>query len=122
MNKVVRVQFCGSFDTDRKNYSYLTDIDDIVVGDVVVVSSGPGLGVAKVKHVGLAGRAANWVIQKVDMDSHRKREERVARIAELKNALQLKKEQFDEVAVFQILAEMDPEAKNMLDELSALTG
>jgi hypothetical protein len=121
MKKIVKIRFCDSFNTDRKNYSYLTDDETIEKDDVVVVSSGPGLGLGKVVAVGTPGRATNWVVQKVDMDAFKKRREQEEKVKGLKLALQLKKEQFDEMAVFQLLAEKDPEAKQMLDELAELT-
>lgn len=115
----ISVQFSdgGSF------YSYLSDLDFEAEDYAVVESPHNGLVVVKVKAVKedvRDGKAYKWIVDKVDVAGHYQRQENAKRAEYLKTRLQTMKKQVEEEAVWALLAERNPEAAALLQELKTL--
>jgi|LakMenEpi03Aug12_release.lakeMendotaPanAssembly.Ray.scaffolds.fasta_scaffold1296206_2 hypothetical protein len=123
--KIVSITFQETTRFVSKPYAYLTDIDDISVGDTVVVDS-PHNGFACVKVVSIEEnaerieKAYKWIVCKVDTKSYVERLEREERrqtvIAKLKK---LERHVLEEDR-FAMLAKHSPEASALLEELKTL--
>lgn len=127
MYNVVEVEFCKS-DRDYQNpkkYSYYSDID-LKAGDICVVQVRDN-EYYTVKVVGARGlsraardRATKWIVCKVDTDAYIKSLKSKELILEIKNKLRERKEQAEEMLIYQQLASTDPEIKALLEELRIL--
>ena len=120
-----------SFGVDQHNrmskpYSFLTDID-VKPGDQVIV---PSAGIPKVavveKIFGLSrdahNKAATLIIAKLDMSDYDDRVALVEKANELKTRLAERKQQFEEREIYRLMAENDPEARMLMDELNKIEG
>lgn len=123
------VNFRDNFETEfkSKDYSYLTDIEDIKVDDLVVVDTVYGPQIGKVKQIrGVAkmwaDRATKLAFMKLDLDKLEESKETLARITELKSELRSRKEEMEEIQLLQLMAATDPTAKQLLAQLAELTG
>lgn len=109
-----------------KEYDFKYDKDDLKVGDTVVVDTQHGLQLAKVTTViKLAvgeryDKATKWVVQKVDLTEHEARLEREKKAKEIKKQLEARRKKLEEIAVYQLLAEKDPEMAKLLEEYKAV--
>lgn len=77
--KIVQVAFAGNYEV---LYDFFTDLDDLRVGDPVVCDTAQGYSVGKVAgFVETSTKATNWIVQRVDVEGHKKRmkERRLAR-------------------------------------------
>lgn len=76
--KIAQITFAGN---NEVKYDFFTDLDNLQVGDPVVCDTIRGYSVGKV--VGFlesSTKARNWIVQKVDVEGHKKRmEERLAK-------------------------------------------
>lgn len=121
---VVGVQFLDAGENGKK-YMYALYDTAIQVGDTVVVKTGHhGLGLAKV--VSLEdGRQAEVhcgreVICKVDMTAYEERREKARKLAELKRKMDVKVQQLQQTAIYELLSEKDPELAALLQEFKNL--
>lgn len=111
--------------TDGTQYSYFTDIEDVKVGDFMVLDCQRGIQFGIVKQVeGLTpnqiARAEAWAICSIDMASHRKRLEIQAKAQELMNVLEEEAKNFDRMQVFARMAESSPRINQLMHQLSGL--
>lgn len=73
IKRIVQIAFAGNYEV---LYDFFTDID-LQVGDPVVCDTARGYSVGKVSgFVDKSTKATNWIVQKVDVDGHKKRLER----------------------------------------------
>lgn len=121
---VVGVQFLDAGENGKK-YMYALYDTTIQVGDTVVVKTGHhGLGLAKV--VSLEdGRqdevhCGREVICKVDMTAYEERREKARKLAELKRKMDVKVQQLQQTAIYELLSEKDPELAALLQEFKNL--
>jgi putative ribosome biogenesis GTPase RsgA len=109
---------------DSKRYAFKTDFKDLNVGDCVVVETSRGFAVGVVCEELFSStdveRATAWVVSKVDLESHNKRLELEAEKNKVLEKLEERKKSLERVAVYQMLAEKDPEMKALLDSLNEL--
>jgi hypothetical protein len=127
-NGAERERLSNIFDTKAKAYSFFTDIDDLAVGDIVVVQSdGPsnrlGMAICQVSAIkGLTRHqrelATTWVIQKIDLETHTARLKRAAVEQEIRNKLRDRKDELDELMIYRTLAKDDQEIKDLLHQLA----
>lgn len=109
-------------------YSFRNEIADLKEGDFVVVQSKNGLGIGLVTRLldntfensGYANKATAYTVDKVDVTSLIAREEAKARRVWLERELKRKKAEMEDVLIFKVLADSDPEAAKMLEELKQL--
>lgn len=74
MINVARVRF----DLGRELYDYLNDIDDLQKGDKVVVETSMELKIAEVVEIAESSPYAHrFIIQKIDTESHKEKEEEI---------------------------------------------
>lgn len=118
MSKSIVSVMLGNY--TEKFYSFFTDIDDLAVGDYVVCDTVNGPALGTVMKVDVTNKATKWVIDKVSMDAHLERLKREEKKRVLKAKLYEMKKDLEEIAIFEMLAEKNPEVKNMLDELKSL--
>lgn len=111
-------------------YVFKVDIDtEIKEGDTAVAESSKGLGLVKVvkvldnnmENAAEVKRATAWIIQVVDMSRQLARKEATERREYLLNQLEEKKQQVEAINMYKLLAEIDPEAAKMLEELKKLS-
>ena len=95
---------------------------------LVVVESQRGLWVTRVVEVvknnihnaDKVKQATAWVIDTVDYSRQQARKEATEKRSYILQQLEEKKEQMETIKMYALLAEMDPEAKKLVDELKTL--
>lgn len=115
-------------------YIYKCDISngttpDVQVGDMVVVenSKGYNLGIVtdvytdSFQNAAIAKQATAWVVDKVGMTRHLKKVEATVRRDYLLTKLNERQEQVQATQMYALLAQVDPEAKKLLEELTELS-
>ena len=122
--KVAGIKFQDSWQTD-KTYPYALYDEDIAIGDLVVVMTGHhGLTIAEVCSIGEFNKDAvscgREIICKVDMGTYNDRQARAKQMAALKMEMDAKVKALQEVALYELMAEKDPELKAMLETFKAL--
>lgn len=108
---------------DGKTYSYLCDLDDVQVGSAVVVEVAKrGLYVAEVAEIaiGRIAPARKFVIAHVDLVAYRARLENNAKAEAILQALETREQEIAQIERYRSLAQTDPQAKALLDQLAAL--
>lgn len=122
--KTVTVKFATSY-SSSKTYVYQTDIEGIEEGDTVVVDA-PSTGMTCVKVVSVeesadsVTRATKWIVAKVDVQSYKDRIEANKRRETIIAKLRKRQSVILENNMFAKLAEMDPEAMKLVEELKSL--
>lgn len=128
---VVKVQFELDSDVVIKLYSYKIAKDiEVSVGDLMLVETAENFKVVKVveyvenklensKEVLKANR---WIVTKIDLTAHNARVKATEEYEFIKKNLEAKMKQMDEFQKYQLLAQFDPEAKKMMEQLGSLTG
>ena len=119
--KIVGVKFMGV----GQEYSYIFDLsNDVAVGDYVVVDSPyNGFVTAKVCSVKTSltgGKATKYVVDYVDVSAHNARIEAQKRAEGIKKALAKKLKAFQEAQCYQLLAQSDQEAAQLIEELNQI--
>ena len=112
------------FPTNDTEYTFCTDLD-LMEDDWVVVETRHGFKTAQVvKTRGLTrdqmSRAYKWVVQKIDTELHEVRMAQEELRQEIRNKLQQRKEEMEEILIYQRLAADDAEIAALLQELSVL--
>lgn len=117
-------RFSGSY---GKNYNFLTDIEDLKMGDKVVVDTVNGLQVADfIKYdeygFGEVGkkRPTKWVIQLIDLEKHKIRVEAALEAERLKRLLEEERKKAQELEIYEILAKTNPQIAEYLEKLKKL--
>lgn len=116
--KVIGARFPGN----STEYNFLSYVD-VNVGDVVVVDTRNGLEVATVSDANISGTVKavkKEVVAAVDMTAYNERRAREKRVAELREKMDAKVHDYQEIAVYELFATRDPELASMLDELKGL--
>lgn len=118
----------GTFGTPKK-YNFQTSILDMVKGDKVVVDTVNGLVIAEFDsydELGFGETGAKvpskWVVQKIDVTAHNARVEAAAKAIKIKAMMEARRRKSEEITVYAILAQEDPEMKALLDEYNLVNG
>lgn len=129
MEKIIAVRFkeagYGYTSTKTKTYHYLTDIEGLKKGDIVVVDS-PNSGFVCVEVVSTetdeiaVKNASKWVVCKVDVDGYKARAEREAKRKTLIAQLHKMQSKMLAETQFAALAQISPEAAALVEELKSL--
>ena len=115
--KVIGVMFPGN----STEYHFISHID-VRKGDLVVVDTRNGFALAEVTTATASEviKATKEVVNVVDMQAYNERCARKKRISELREKMDAKVHELQEIAVYEMLSKSDPELASMLDELKRL--
>lgn len=118
MPKVALVKHNGS----SVLYEFYTDLD-LKKGDLVVCETHRGYETAKVvsckKHEKC--KATNWIVSKVDTKSHTERIQKEKRISYLKQQIDLRRNEFTDEYINELISLKDKAMYSLLKELDELT-
>ena len=111
-------------DTSSRTYEYANYTPDLAGGDLcVVMSARHGMGIAKVVEIIDAPSECDIyreIVAKVDASAYHRRVADRERVAELKEKMQERAKQLQDIAMYQILAKEDPTMASLLEEYQAL--
>lgn len=124
--KTVQVKFVGQTQHD-KEYSYLTDIMDLAVSDLVVVDTMYGFKTAIVTKVQALSKTARdaatkWVVCRVDLEEFKSKLEKYELVQEIENELEEEMASFNRIKYYQAAAEVNPRIGELINKLTDLTG
>jgi len=105
------------FQGTSKHYHFITDLD-LHEGDTVVCDTAVGITVAAVIRIEeeVSSLATKWIIDKVDIDTHKRRMELEAKKKDIKAKMEKRRKKLEDIAVFAILAKEDPDMAELLKE------
>lgn len=111
--------------TKDTTYTYFTTDPNIVVGDFCVVQVNDEYKVVKVVETeGLTeferGLASKWIIQRVELAAYEEELKRQKLVQEIRNKLNARKRDMEDMILYQQLAAIDPEIGKLLDRLAEL--
>ncbi|MDA1509591.1 hypothetical protein ORN01_25375 [Bacillus cereus] len=119
MKKFVEVTFDNN--AYSKNYVFKNDIEGLVIGDKVVVETANGFSVGTIKgFLETSKIGTKYVVQKIDLDSHKLRLEKEKKLATVKAKMEARRKQLQEIEIYKILAKEDSEMATLLSELENL--
>jgi len=106
----------------EKEYAYYTDIEDIQVGDwvIVVVQGTPkAVKVEQVSGLSVANRdrANKWIVSRIDLTNWEKRMAELQMVMEIENQLDEEFQQAQRMTTFVMLADSNPRIAALLDKL-----
>jgi len=106
----------------EKEYAYYTDIEDIQVGDwvIVVVQGTPkAVKVEQVSGLSVANRdrANKWIVSRIDLTNWEKRMAELQMVMEIENQLDGEFQQAQRMTTFVMLADSNPRIAALLDKL-----
>ena len=107
-----------------KNYQFLTDIQNLIEEDVVVVDTANGLQIGYV--IGydevskFDGNNVKWVVQRIDLENHKINLERQEKLKVLKQKMENRRKKLEEIQIYEILSKEDPDMKDLLDEFNKM--
>jgi hypothetical protein len=117
MSKVVTVRF----NSGHGGYDFKTDIEDLKVGDKVVVHSLNSYEVATVTRLKASSSIAHkYVVQKIDAEAHQQRLAKEAKLKEVKEKMEERRKQLQEAEIYRILAKEDESMAALLKEYEEL--
>lgn len=121
---VAKVKFLGGSNSD-KEYCYALYDMSVKADDLVVVQTGHhGIALAQVSSVGGYAKdrvkCSREIISKVDMTDFNARQEKRKALAQLKADMDKKVKELQETALYELLAEKDPDLSAMLAKYKAL--
>lgn len=122
--RIAQVRFLEGNNTD-KLYNYACYDLSIVEGDVcVVMSEHHGMGIARVVAIGpkTEETITREIICKCDFSAYTRRVHTRKRMAELMNLMNGRAAEMQQIAVFKMLAEKDPDMQGLLSEYQELKG
>ena len=101
-----------------KQYQFVTDIQDLKLGDIVVVHTANGYKTAFFIKYDETSVFENpkWIVQKVDTDSHKVKLERERKSIIIKKKMEERRAKLEAIQVYKILAKEDPEMMRLLQE------
>lgn len=114
------------FDGNSRSYAYMTDIEGVEVGDVLVVHT-PHSGYTCVTVTSVdetadtVEKATKWVVCKVDVAGYNDRIEREERRRLLLAKLKKMQAEVLEADQFKLLAKLNPDAAKLVKELKSIT-
>jgi hypothetical protein len=123
--KVAGINFVDS--PSKSVYAYALYDDNVFPGDIVVVQSGHhGIGLGRVEWIDgeMSTKAVEFgreVISKVDFTAFNERKEKAEKLEKIKAAMDEKVKELQSYAIYEMLAEKDPDLKSMLDEFKTLS-
>ena len=122
MSKTIAVvRFIEGYNTTK--YDFFNDVEDLAKDDLVVVDTVNGYSLAKVvEFKETSAKATKWIVQKVDTAAHKARLEKQAAIKALRHKMEQRRKQIQDVQVYALLAQSDPEMAEMLKQFLALEG
>lgn len=110
------------FGTDT--YSFLTDIEGLKKGDILVAETKYGIGIVQFirysKSLSDKERADKWLIQKVDLTKHNERKEKMRLKEELIEEMRALRDSSMEIELFAKLAQSSPEMAKLLEKFNTL--
>ena len=115
--QIIRVKFPNSY--NNQEYDFFCYID-VKVGDTVVVDTVNGLQIATVSSLNGGDKATKEVVDVVDLDAFNERKKKAAQIKALKSKMNKRVKELQDIALYELMAEKDPEIKEFLDELKKL--
>jgi len=125
--KVVTTEYYG--DDFGGQYNFKIDVDtEVKEGDMMVVEAKSGLGIVRcltvlkncMENAKEVKKATAWVVQVLDLDRQKARKEATERRAYVIQQLEERKSQVEAINMYAMLAEVDPEAKKLLEELKTI--
>ncbi len=128
--KVVKVDYEFNNEFSTKFYNFKMDIDTKVKeGDLLVAESSNGLAIVKcieiiennIKNAMDVKKAKAWIVDKIDYSRQKKRKKATERREYIIQQLEERKAQVDEINMYQMLANMDPTAAKLVEELKQLS-
>lgn len=118
----VRFKSYNSVQFDGAVYDYLTEIDDLETGDLVVVETRYGLAVAQIFEVGISStKAKSFVVQKIDYSRIQEIHSREQRLKEIEKELEKRLKEQSRRKIFEQLAQEDDVAARLLKEMDELS-
>lgn len=119
MFNIIEVRFDS--DTNSKEYSYLTDIEDLKVGDLVVVDARSEYKTATVSSLfGHREKANKWVVCKVNIEAFEQKLESLKRKQFIYRQMEQKMERVNMLSQFARVAEQDEEMKRLYEEFTTI--
>lgn len=109
--------------TPYKDYHFLTDIEDLKRGDIVVVDTALGVNVAEVQEYvtkPYTEAVAKWVISKVDLKAHKQRVARERKLMKIKEQMDARKQELQDIQLYEFLAAQDDSMADLLNEYKEL--
>lgn len=106
-----------------KQYNYLTDIENLKEGDLVVVHARDDFELARFVCYDNSveeKEITKWIISKVDLSMHYARIARKEKMKAIKEKLEAERKKTEELQIYEILAAANPEIRKLLDELKEL--
>lgn len=106
-----------------KKYNYLTDIEDLQTGDLIVVHARESFALAYFDcYDDTVEEKENtkWVISKVDLSEHYARIARKEKVKLIKEKLEAERKKTEELQIYEILAAANPEIRKLLNELKEI--
>lgn len=101
---------------------YYTDLD-LKVGQTVVYESDNGMHVGVVTDTDPDNiTAQTWIVDVVDLTEHEARIARVKEAKKLKQKLDAKRKQFQDIELLRLIAASDPETAEILEQYTKLVG
>ena len=122
--RIAQVSFLEGCNADKK-YPYACYDLSMEVGDICVVKSEHhGLGIVKIVEIGpkTEEKITREIVCKCDFSDYRTREQNRKRRAELIKLMHERAAELQEIALFQMLAEKDPNMQAILSEFQRLDG
>jgi hypothetical protein len=121
--RAAEVQFIEGNNTDR-TYTYACYDPSVVEGDICVVKSAHhGLGIARVvSFIFTTEELTREIVCKCDFSDYNKRVKNRKRMMELKDLMNARAKQLQDIALFQMLAKDDFEMAALLNEFNILMG
>ena len=113
------------FEDDGMEYAFKC-FDDVSEGDFVVVDTRYGFKICKVTSIDYQGdfdisKGVKEVVCKVDTDKFYERKAKYERLGSLKKKMDAKVQELQSFAIYEMLAEKDPDLRDMLSEFKSLS-
>lgn len=122
--RIVAIQFKHAYDKEewgQKEYHYLTTLNDLTAGDLVVVETINGYSVAKVvRYISNSSHAFRYVIQKVDVEAHEEMLEKEMKLAFIRAEIEDRAEEIRKRKELEVLAAEDEKLKKLIVDMDKL--
>lgn len=122
--RIVSIQFKHAYDKEewgQKEYHYLTTLNDLTAGDLVVVETINGYSVAKVvRYISNSSHAFRYVIQKVDVEAHEEMLEKEMKLAFIRAEIEDRAEEIRKRKELEVLAAEDEKLKKLIVDMDKL--
>lgn len=109
------------FEGNYKQYEFKTDLD-LKKGDLVVCDTSIGYSVGEVINLleEITNKATKWLVCKVDLENHKARLVKEAKLKDLKAKMEKRRKQLQDIQVYELLAKDDPEMASLLVEFQQI--